>query len=408
MTMIRNIVLSMLAVFLLSCNKDSNNNTVNPLLSAENVQALINKAENGDTVMLPSGEATWTSIVRIPDDKKIVLTGSGSLGTVISSEIPPDIYTYTLDLGKSGSRVTNIVLKLKYNKVYGIKVSGSGWRIDHCQFDFNGIIDENNRYNVQGVWAIGEGNQCPVGVIDHCTFNAVRILVYGQGKMMANETWIEPLGLGTNNAVFVEDCLFNSMGLKDRQIIDANYGGRYVFRHNILNNCYLEAHSVQGINRATRSWEIYENEFNHTVSKILLWPIYLRGGTGVVFNNTFNGEWYYPNIVVDNYRSFKEFEGSGLANGTSPWDGNEETNGYPARDQIGRSTDQWLWTDGNPYPPQILEPMYQWNNKYNGENMEVHVFNNCEHHIRINRDYYDNQAKPDYIPFVYPHPFTSE
>ena len=70
--------------------------------------------------------------------------------------------------------------------------------------------------------------------------------------------------------------------------IDCNYGGRYVFRHNSVTDTYLEAHSIQQTNRACRKWEIYEN----TIAQVN-YPVYrsmfIRGGTGVVFNNTVTG-----------------------------------------------------------------------------------------------------------------------
>ena len=66
---------------------------------------------------------------------------------------------------------------------------------------------------------------------------------------MANKIWAQPLGLGTNNAMFVEDCFFHFT--KFGNAIDANYGGRYVFRYNIINDAYIEAHSVQGTHRAS-------------------------------------------------------------------------------------------------------------------------------------------------------------
>jgi len=136
----------------------------------------------------------------------------------------------------------------------------------------------------------------------------------------------------------------------------------------------------------------------------------MRGGTGVIFNNTITGTWW-AEFAVDNVRSLQDREGGGLADGTSPWDGNTPGGeGYPARDQIGRSTDQWLWTDDNPYPPQALDPAYSWNNTYNGGfvNFFVHNGGRNEIHIQEGRDFYNNTEKPGYTPFTYPHPLVTE
>ncbi|MBN1694734.1 hypothetical protein JW879_04940 [candidate division WOR-3 bacterium] len=366
----------------------------------EDVQAAVDSALSGDIVRIPRGNSTWISRLEIPDDKKITLSGSGQEETVISSDTsePGSL----INMGSSGSRVTNMGFKLANDNGNGITVRGEGWRIDHCRFD-------NNIGNIiEGVSARGYPSDggCPVGLVDHCEFNNTRALVVGDASLMANSIWAEPLGLGTNNAVFIEDCIFNYTQFSNA--IDANYGGRYVFRYNIINDAYIEAHSLQGTHRATRSWEVYENTINQ-VERAMWAPFFLRGGTGVVFNNTITGDWSSgPAIVVDNRRTFEALGDGGLADGTSPWDGNEDSTGYPARDQIGRSTDEWLWTDENPYPPQELDPFYQWNNTHEGSNIEVYVHNNCGAHIKENRDYYNNLEKPGYTPYTYPHPLIEE
>ncbi|MCP4177017.1 MAG: hypothetical protein GY756_04550 [bacterium] len=67
----------------------------NILLSAENVQTMIDNAENGDTITLPSGTAVWVSTVSVPDDKEITIQGSGNQSTIIGSELIID-YTYVI------------------------------------------------------------------------------------------------------------------------------------------------------------------------------------------------------------------------------------------------------------------------------------------------------------------------
>lgn len=367
--------------------------------SLEDVQSAINLSENGDVIGIPSGKVIWTESLNIPDDKNITLKGSGKETTIIStSETSPLIL---ISLNRSSSRVTNIGFYLSNDNGVGIDVRGVGWRIDNCEFN-NGITSTIEGVNVRGLSNIGGS---PIGVIDHCEFNNIRILVTGDANLMANDIWNEPLDLGKNNATFVENCTFTFT--KFGNAIDANYGGRYVFRHNLLNDTYIEAHSVQGNNRASRSWEIYNNTLNK-VNQGMWAPFFLRGGTGIVFNNTINGYWSSgPAVVVDNRRSFEILGDGGLCDGTSLWDGNEEENGYPARDQIGRSTDDWLWTESNPYPSQKLDPMYQWNNTHEGLSINVYVHNGCEIHIKENRDYYNNIEKPDYIPFDFPHPLIA-
>lgn len=364
--------------------------------SLSHVQFAIKAANTGDTVLLPAGSNTWSSSISIPNNKKITLKGSGMKNTVITMS-PTGT---AMKLNCSGSRITDIGL------INGsIEADGYDFRIDHCSISFsawsNGIsvMSRNVRPAV-----------IPTGVIDNCVFNNIRVLVCGTNYMLSENDaqhglWTTPLRLGTAEAVYIEDNTFTN-GVN---AIDGNYGGRYVFRYNVLNDVYIEAHSVQGNNRAIRKWEIYNNTINQ-VSKAMWVPMFIRGGTGVIFNNILTGTWTNPNIAIDNVRSCYSAGDGGMCNGNSSWDGNEAgENGYPCRDQIGRSTDQWLWTTVKPYPPQTLDPAYAWNNKH-GNNNVVFYHHNCDMnktHIKVGRDIFNGVQKPGYAPYTYPHPLRA-
>lgn len=362
------------------------------------VQAAIDRASTGDTVYVAPGNCPWSTSVSIPATKRIILKGAGIDSTIITMN-PAG---YAFNLSTSGSRLTGFTINEGQ-----IRVSGTNWRIDHCKMTFSSWSDGI----VAGSFDTVNG-ALPVGVIDNCILNNMRVLVMGTNYMLdengtQHNFWAQPLGLGTNNAVFVEDNIFNGNS-GTINAMDANYGGRFVFRYNTLNDVYVEAHSVQGNNRAVRSWEIYNNTFNQ-VSKAMWVPMFLRGGTGVVFNNTLTGTWTQPNIALDNVRSCSSGGVSGMCDGSAPWDGNESGKaGYPCRDQIGRSTDAHLWTAGNPYPSQALDPAYAWNNKHgaNDVNFFQHGCAASAAHIQPGRDYFNNVQKPGYTPYTYPHPLT--
>jgi len=369
--------------------------------SQQDVQAAIDLASDGDTVKVPAGSCTWTppgswiAPVTIPDSKKIVLQGEG----MDSSIITWNHESRALDIGASGSRITGFGFLFGQDEnTNGISVSGEGWRVDNCRFENNAAS------TVEGVVASAQGDEGhPVGVVDNCIFKDSRVIMHGHAKLLAHEVWAEPLGLGTDNAVFIEDCEFSRT--MHGNAVDTNYGGRYVFRYNNLIDTYIEAHSVQGNHRTSRSWEIYGNTINQ-VGRSVWVPMLVRGGTGVVFSNNLTGTWGNPNIALDNRRSFESVDVSGRCDGSSSWDGNEEPNGYPCRDQIGRSTDEWLWTDLNPYPPQELDPAYFWNNKRGTNDVVPFIHNNCGDWIQEGRDYHTGMEKPGYLPYTYPHPST--
>jgi len=431
--------------------------------SFADVHAAVSRAHSGDTVTIPSGSATWSSGLTLPTG--VILKGTGMSMTLITAQGIEDL----VKINGQGSRVTGIGFFQG-----DVVAEGHGWRVDRCRFTF--VANMGVCIFVRSTQA----NDSSSGLIDHCEMINSRILVIGYLGLADHFAWHKPLALGTADAVYVEDCVITK---ESGNGIDSNYGSKYVFRYNTVTGAYLEAHSLQQ-GRGSRSWEIYQNTI--TSGGANTWtPFFLRGGTGVVFNNRLEGQWYQPNVTVDNVRSCDASSGYPVANGSAVVDGNEAlpqgtgahtgvndattlvdatrnwipgtfllssqgitvynltdgskgivssftsqtitatlsggarntwytgdryliSDGYPCRDQIGRSTDTWLWTPTTPYPTQAIDPMCVWGNKNtDGSTIGVNV-HNCERnrwHIRENRDYYE-LPRPNYLPYVYPHPLT--
>jgi hypothetical protein len=133
-------------------------------------------------------------------------------------------------------------------------------------------------------------------------------------------------------------------------------------------------------------------------------PYFIRAGTGMVFHNTSDGKFIANNIDIDNARSSEgsiasQISKFGFCDGTSFVDGNTAgQQGWPCRDQIGRSTDVSTWVNyGNPAPAQASAPAYFWRNTQ--PSGEIPVNRSCESadarctrqntiHISENRDFY--------------------
>ena len=82
-----------------------------------------------------------------------------------------------------------------------------------------------------------------------------------------------------------------------------------------------------------------------------------------------------------------------------------QTNGYPAIDQIGRCRD----AGADSVQPQVLEPVYAWNNHYNGKRCDLKVrriYPREEEYLQEGRDFF-NVPKPGYTPLAYPHPVVA-
>ncbi len=378
----------------------------------EGVQNVIdNEAESGYFIVLPEGEATWTKGVSIPDGKKITIFGHGvDENGVYKTKITQESGGYTFVLNRSGSRISGIHFHI--NNGQAIAVRGLDWRIDYCKF-------EKDAYpGGKGVYAYGnsEADGHPVGVVSHCEFINSKVLINGSLHLLANTIWAEETNLGENNAVFVEDCQFTHTIFGN--CMDGNYGGRYVFRHNKVSGAYIEAHGLQSYRgRAIRSWEIYENEINDETRTP--WCVTsLRGGTGVVFNNTVTGNFSNISLLLNIERDASPEISN--CDGTHPWDGNTPGRyGFLCRDQPGAGQDireGWDPDDPNqPLPPQSIEPVYEWGNTINDENLDfgIHSPGPQGNHLTEGETYFNNDLdeeiidKPaDYVPYDYPHPDT--
>lgn len=374
--------------------------------SQSDVQAAIDSANDGDTVVVPAGTSTWTtssenapavSIV----EKAITVKGAGMDKTVITDATGAKCFQVPLQvIGAEGKplRITGLTFDGESSGDGAIKIGGAckSWRIDHCKFDDTGG---------RGIWAGG------YGVIDHCVFvdTSQGVAVLGDG----DGSWERPFTPGSANAVYVEDCTFD-YSRPNAGALDAYGGARYVFRHNTVINTSVGHHGFDsGGYRSTHSYEIYENTFRITDADVNLpRTMFFRGGTGVVFNNTITRAYQsrrlyalYP-IVVTNYRACQGHGTEvcakwGRCDGTNPLDGNEDSTGYPCRDQIGRTSGQ------------VLEPLYEWGNTLDGQDTDIGVYNfpGCDSpsvhdHVKENRDFYNDTPRPGYTPYPYPHPLT--
>ena len=178
-------------------------------------------------------------------------------------------------------------------QLYGPK----GWknlRVHHNTFDGN------------NPWTI-KGSSSTHGLIDHNTFqgSAYGIMLYGDGA----SDWAAPLTLGTADFFFIEDNTFNwsdFYGATGVPVMDMDSGGRQVFRNNTIKYGMWETHDKarSGLVSAN-AYEIYNNTFWTNTNK---WKaIDISAGTGVMWGNTFTGDWSVPIGAMD-YKTFEPEE----------------------------------------------------------------------------------------------------
>jgi hypothetical protein len=194
--------------------------------------------------------------------------------------------------------------------------------------------------------------------------------------------------------------------------------------------------AIVGSLRSCRKWEVYNNTFTMTYESGQFVFVGIRGGTGVIHDNTYTNSPYYMGVpvVVGLYRTGQtdgdpwdalcsvtsgKFTGgsttppggcTGTANGCITMDGpgTGAQTGYPCRDQFGFT--------GN--DPQTSQPVLIWNNRQNGVQANVFDFNGPvpypTTYIVNNRDYCTGTTMPTtcngvattYTDYTYPHPLA--
>lgn len=330
--------------------------------TSKDILNAIQTAPINSVVVLPKGVYNFSG-QKIQIRKGITITGSGEHETILRKSGNLDWFFQILT--NDFVRISNLILDANGFGGGGIQAKATGlvFRLDNSELKY---------FSTRAIEFHGD----ITGVIDHNRFEENRItdiVVYGD-----NDAWNKPIELGSDDAMYVEDNVFIHKKVKGNwHSIASNHGSKYVFRFNSIddgnfNSNPIDAHGNFEYGRGSRTYEIYGNKIQSVHS---YQGIYIRGGTGVIFDNEFIGDFTFP-IMLTDYRSFNRDNS-----------GNYISNTYPGLDQI--------------------RELYIWNNTYKGN--EVYAFvqdrGKVRDNIKENRDFYYT-ARPGYKPFTYPHPMT--
>jgi len=398
--------------------------------SQQDVQAAVDQAQDGDTVLVPAGTGEWSiphgssgsnwkAAIKIVN-KSIIVKGTGKERTIIVNRIPHSWQNCAIHVetraGKpvriSGMTIQDVSAE---DTSRFIIVDGDGdWRVDRCRFSVS-----PNKYGGYRYIFYTYRN----GLVDQCEFS--NALIHFKDAQDGIVSWSQPISLGTVNANYVEDCTF-FYGVEHGQLddfIDGDGGARVVIRHNTVTNAIFHFHGIEGGSlRGIHSYEFYGNTIigDGTVNNYRRG--YLRGGTGVIFNNTWQGSWSggAPFYLVHQCVFIQQDPNDHRC------DGDKWCTGYPCKDQIGRTSD--ADSDGR----QDLAPLFAWNNLHEGSpvhlSLQTDACPDCVAYIQENRDYYNDTVSFDpgtgaysasyreddggmkswtYKPFTYPHPLRT-
>lgn len=335
--------------------------------SMDDVNTAVAAAGTSDIVTVPAGTCVWTS--RVTVSKGITMQGAGIDATIIQRDTATQGFALRMSANTMW-RVTGFTFD-GTGIANGMEARGTAtdWRIDHNKF-------------INSVGRAIETFGFNYGLIDNNTFEENKssdVVVFGD-----NDTaWTRAVTLGTANAVYIEDNTFlHDTVSSNSHSVASNHGARYVFRYNTvndltaaLNTAPVDAHGNRFFGRGTVSYEIYNNTINSAHS---FQGMFIRGGTGIIYNNTLVGDFNLP-ISLANYQSFTE--------DSTPC-------GYmccthPCQDQI---TDLYIWSntdDGVTITPTVRSLGIQ------------------QQHIVLDRDYFLSE-KGGSTGFTYPHPLQGD
>lgn len=318
------------------------------------LQAAVNAAAAGDTLLLPAGEfyvdgrVTITNPVSIKGRGKDTTTlyrrDSASDSTLMSSSWKFLLYYQCNSDTASNIVVSDLTLRGKTPSL----VSSDG----KSQADDKGIVFENCVdfvvANTRIEWfghagiEVSHKDALARGLITHNEFihnlkasatesrgttTGYAVAVNGEDK-----TWVASPQFGSNNFIFIEDNTFT----EHRHAIAGDGDGLYVFRHNTVTDNLagqaVDAHGggAWGNVHSTRAYEVYSNTITNTkfrtgaalssisatqCNDLVYTAMYLRGGEGLVYSNTITGFRYGIGIVTEVSGSYPVINQIGYASG---------------------------------------------------------------------------------------------
>jgi hypothetical protein len=325
--------------------------TINAASAAlADVTSAISSASDGDTVVVPAGSADWTSVLTIT--KGITLLGATTVTnpgtqnpsvndlTIIRDDSPLNTKQSGLiqaNLNPSQSfRLTGFTFthgsRTTANDVGVVHLQSStssspqlNMRVDHCHFDQ--IYGRN--IQTDG-WVYGVADHNYIIAQGNGQSFYINCATYG-GYTLGNGAWTDFPWFGTNKFFFIEDnTIVGNGNVSTSGAMDAEYGARWVARHNDLTNAHIGWHGTEGSSRGCRAVEIYNNSFHWAL--ISMASQKNRSGVSLQHDNTWavsgtDGSQSQINV----YREMGAVTTNstyGISDGTSVWDANDtEGNG---------------------------------------------------------------------------------
>jgi hypothetical protein len=243
--------------------------------SQSSVASALASASAGDTVRVPAGTCSWSGGISY-SGIQLIGAGSSTSGTVITSGL--------VTMNKHAS---------SHTRLSGFRFSGTDPHIV-AGGSAGGkpyVIDNNYiRADVSGQAVHLSANG---GLLHHNQWTAVNWTNQDVVNIQTNEDWSQAPTFGTDDTtgernIYFEDNTFTGIA---ETMPDGDIGSRLVIRSNTFIDSSIVFHggapSDSSPNGGTRHFEVYSNTFTRASNAVPInkW-IWVRGGTGVIANNT--------------------------------------------------------------------------------------------------------------------------
>ena len=269
------------------------------------VQTAVNSAVDGNTVVVPAGNCTWSSGLGV-SNKSITLQGAGVGSTIITDGISgakspllswnvkssgvTRLTGFTFDGGNTGFSTGSEIGILTFNG------SSANLRVDNIKINVR-IQGHRGMFFHGNIRGVVDTMTCESYTFAQCTHIGHETWgdVSDQGcyGSCGGQSWVSPSSIGTSEALYFENSTFedktgNIQSAGNSGAHDGEYGMRVVFRKNTYINTFIGNHGLEtgGRTRGARQWEYYDNTFIYNDSRLYFdGAMGSRGGTGIVFNN---------------------------------------------------------------------------------------------------------------------------
>lgn len=404
-------------------------NTTNAASASQaDVGTAIASASVGDTVQIPAGTATWTSFSIA---KSVNIKGAGKTSTVITFGTGNSItkqsagVTRFQDMGftKSSGGTAS-----KGCSLSGSWLSAEPIIFEDCRFDVSnsGLFEA---YTLGIIFA-----KCHWYINDSGSENSILKVNYdelsGGSTAGYSVSWKTNDSMGTNDTVgkrnvYIEDCYVR---YGSAQAFDFDNGSRVVVRGCRFDLGALNSHGLDTSGIGERHWEIYDNQFRFASAKSELgvadsseyanlnWLIWIRGGTGVIYNNAIedisSGYWGDKPEGKFDIRSAQDGSGAGYGDyGDGRAWLSSGSGAYPRQHQIGVNWNSGVGTNSG----YFIDPVYIWGNTGTGTSgggflgfANGGAWGSQTGYFTSGTDYFNGgSAKSGYTAYTYPHPLRS-